>query len=42
MNLADELLAAAAERDLPRLDEKLFLEVFQAPAPKPRGGGKKR
>ena len=42
MNLADELLAAAAERDRPRLDEKLFLEVFQAPAPKPRGGGKKR
>jgi len=28
MNLADELLSAAAERDLPRLDEKLFLEVF--------------
>jgi type II secretory pathway predicted ATPase ExeA len=42
MNLADELLAAGAERELPRLDEKLFLEVFQAPAPKPRAGGKKR
>jgi general secretion pathway protein A len=27
MNLADELLAVAAERELPRLDEKLFLEV---------------
>src|SRR6202167_1652683 len=42
MNLADELLAAGAERELPRLDEKLFLELFQAPASKPRGGGKKR
>lgn len=28
MNLADELLIAGAERDLPRLDEKLFLDVF--------------
>src|SRR6476646_2802267 len=35
MNLADELLAAATDRDLPRLDEKLFLEVFGA-APKPK------
>jgi len=42
MNLADELLAAGAERELPRLDEKLFLELFQAPAPKARAGGKKR
>jgi type II secretory pathway predicted ATPase ExeA len=33
MNLGDELLAVAAERDLPRLDEKLFLEVF-APSTK--------
>ena len=34
MNLADELLALAAERDLPRLDEKLFLEAFnQQPRP---------
>lgn len=31
MNLADELLAAAAERDLPRLDEKLYLELFAQP-----------
>jgi type II secretory pathway predicted ATPase ExeA len=31
MNLADELLSHAAERDLPRLDEKLFLEVFSQP-----------
>jgi general secretion pathway protein A len=28
MNLADELLTVAADRDLPRLDEKLFLDVF--------------
>jgi type II secretory pathway predicted ATPase ExeA len=36
MNLCDELLAVAADRDLPRLDEKLFLECFQQPArPKP-------
>lgn len=41
MNLSDELLAAAAERDLPRLDEKLYLEVF-AHTPKPKPLGKKR
>jgi type II secretory pathway predicted ATPase ExeA len=36
MNLADELLTVAADRDLPRLDEKLFLDVFgQTPKPKP-------
>lgn len=28
MNLADELLATAADRELPRLDEKLFLDAF--------------
>ena len=28
MNLAAELLAAAAERDLARLDEKLYFDVF--------------
>jgi type II secretory pathway predicted ATPase ExeA len=32
MNIADELLAAAAERDQAQLDDKLYLEVF---APKP-------
>ena len=32
MNLSDELLAAAAERDLPCLDEKLYLELFAQPA----------
>jgi general secretion pathway protein A len=41
MNLSDELLAAAAERDLPRLDEKLYLEVF-AHAPRLKPSGKKR
>jgi general secretion pathway protein A len=34
MNLSDELLAAATEKELPRLDEKLFLETFnQQPRP---------
>jgi general secretion pathway protein A len=42
MNIADELLAAAAERDLPRLDEKLYFDVYQAPAPKPRSAPRKR
>lgn len=42
MNLASELLAVAADRDLPRLDEKLYLEVFaQAPKPKPPTGKKR-
>jgi len=36
MNLGDELLTIALDRDLPRLDEKLYLEVFgQSPKPKP-------
>ncbi len=34
MNLADELLALGAERDLPRLDEKLYLDAFGQPRPK--------
>jgi len=33
MTMAAELLAAAAERELPRLDEKLYLEVFSPPPP---------
>jgi type II secretory pathway predicted ATPase ExeA len=41
MNLSDELLTAAAERDLPRLDEKLYLEVF-GQVPKPKSLGRKR
>jgi hypothetical protein len=43
MNLGDELLTVAADRELPRLDEKLFLEVFaQTPKPKTAAAGKKR
>jgi hypothetical protein len=44
MNLADELLAVAADRELARLDEKLFLEVFAAQTPKPKvaAGARKR
>jgi general secretion pathway protein A len=41
MNLADELLTVAADRDLPRLDEKLFLDVF-GQAPKPKSPARKR
>jgi type II secretory pathway predicted ATPase ExeA len=41
MNLGDELLAAGAERDLPRLDEKLFLDLFAPPAPGRTGGKRK-
>ncbi len=33
MNLGDELLTVAAARDLARIDEKLYLEVFAAPIP---------
>jgi type II secretory pathway predicted ATPase ExeA len=43
MNLADELLAVAVDKDLPRLDEKLFLEHFQpAVRPKTAAAAKKR
>jgi hypothetical protein len=43
MNLADELLTAAAERELPRLDEKLFLELYAQPPRTAKGAtGKKR
>lgn len=42
MNLADELLTNAVDRDLPRLDEKLFLETFSQPAPKKAAAAKKR
>ena len=35
MNLADELLATAADRELARLDDKLYLETLaQAQRPK--------
>lgn len=42
MNLADELLSVAVDRDLPRLDEKLYLEAFGQPPPKKASPGKKR
>ena len=43
MNLADELLAVAADRELARLDEKLFLDVFaQTPKAKPAAPARKR
>jgi type II secretory pathway predicted ATPase ExeA len=41
MNLADELLAVAVDKELPRLDEKLFLETFQ-PAPRTKAVAAKK
>jgi general secretion pathway protein A len=41
MNLCDELLSFAVDRELPRLDDKLYLEVF-AQAPRPKTAGRKR
>lgn len=41
MNLGDELLAVAADRELRVLDEKLFMDAF-APPGKPKPGLKKR
>lgn len=38
MNMAGELLAVAAHRELERLDEKLFLETFSTPAAPAAGG----
>ena len=34
MNLCEKLLTTGADRDLPRLDEKFYLEVFQQPPTK--------
>jgi general secretion pathway protein A len=42
MNLADELLTTALDRDLPRLDEKLYLETFSQFPPKKAAAGKRR
>jgi hypothetical protein len=39
MNMADELLAVAADRELARLDEKLFLDVF-AHEPRPKAAAR--
>jgi hypothetical protein len=35
-HMAAELLASAAERNLPRLDESLYFELFTPPAARPR------
>lgn len=42
MNLADELLTIALEREVPQLDEKLFLEAFQQPARTKAASARKR
>jgi len=42
MNIADELLVAAVERDRAQLDEQLYFEVFQAPLTKAKAASKKR
>jgi general secretion pathway protein A len=43
MNIAEELLVGAAERELARLDEKLYFDVFQpATTTKARGSTKKK
>ena len=43
MNLADELLAVALDRELPRLDDKLYLETFAQPQrPKVAATARKR
>jgi len=41
MNLSDELLAVAADREIATLDEKLYFEAF-APSTKQRPAPKKR
>jgi type II secretory pathway predicted ATPase ExeA len=41
LDLANELLTVAADRDLPQLDEKLFLDVF-GQTPKPKSPTRKR
>ena len=33
MNMAGELLALAAQREAPQIDEKLFFELFATPSP---------
>ena len=43
MNLSDELLTLGVDRELPRLDEKLYLEAFaQPPQKKTAGSGARR
>jgi len=40
--MASELLAAAAHQECPRLDEKLYLEVFAAPRPQKAPAARRR
>lgn len=42
MNLCDELLAVAADRDLPAIDEKLYFEAFSPQAAKKTAAGRRR
>jgi type II secretory pathway predicted ATPase ExeA len=42
MNIAEELLLAAAERELARLDEKLYFDVYQQPPPAKARSSKKK
>lgn len=42
MNLGDELLTTAAERELPQLDASLYFEVFAPPAKATKSAGRKR
>lgn len=42
MNIADELLVAAAEREQPRLDEKLYFDIYQPPVVKTKAQAKRR
>ena len=42
MNLSDELLSIAADRELPRLDEKLYMETFSQPVRPAKVAVKKR
>ena len=42
MNIAGELLAVAAQREAPQIDEKLFLETCAPPAPETKPAGRRR
>jgi len=42
MNMGNELLSIAAEREARQIDEKLFLETYAQPAPEKAAGGRRR
>ena len=42
MNMGNELLGIAAERELRQIDEKLFLETYAQPIPEKATGGRRR